>query len=238
MRIQFIAITMLLLCFSCAKKEVANTHITGNIQGLKKGVLYLEKIEDSLITTLDSLVMKGQENFSFATQIGSPEVLYLFLRKTEGVPIEDGIAFFAEPGEINIQTTLKYFEGGAQISGSINQEKLEDYKKLMQRYNDKNLELFTENFQAEREGNENKKIEINQRFESLIKSKYMATINFAVNHNEYEVAPYVALSEIFDANIKYLDTIYNQLTPRVKESKYGKELGIYIQERKALIVNE
>ncbi len=238
MRLTFIAFAIVLLCCACAKNEVNNTTITGKIHGLKKGVLYLEKVEDSLLNTIDSLVISGKEDFSFSLQLQSPEMLYLFLRKTDGVPIEDGIAFFAEPGVMIINSTLNDFERSAQISGSNNQKKLEDYQKLMQRYNDKNIELFAENFQADKDDNEAKKIEINQRYESLLKSKYMATINFALNHNDYEVAPYLALSEIYDANVKYLDTIFNKLTPKVKESIYGKQLEKYIEERKALETNE
>ncbi|MEX0995779.1 MAG: DUF4369 domain-containing protein [Flavobacteriaceae bacterium] len=228
---------VLLLMVSCSKEET-NTTITGKIHGLKKGVLYLEKIEDSLMTTIDSLVMSGKEDFSFSIQLQSPEMLYLFLRKTNGVPIEDGLAFFAEPGSIDIKTSLNIFEGNAEVSGSVNHDKFAEYQKLMQRYNDKNLELFAEDFQADKDGNEAKKIEINQRYESLIKSKYIATINFAINHSDYEVAPYLALSEIYDANVKYLDTIFNKLTPKVKESMYGKQLEKYIEERKALEINQ
>jgi len=237
MKTKLIVIAFAFLLFACAKEE-RNTTITGNIQGLKKGVLYLEKIEDTLMTTIDSLVMSGKGEFSFSLQLESPEVLYLFLRKTEGIDIQDGIQFFAEPGTIEINTNLNDFEGSAQISGSINQDKYEDYKKLMQRYNDRSLELFVENFEAERDNDEQKKIKINQQYESLIKSKYIATINFAINHKEYEVAPYLALSEIFDANLKYLDTIYQTLTPNVQESLYGKQLENFIKERRALEINE
>jgi hypothetical protein len=31
-----------------------------------------------------------------------------------------------------------------------------------------------------------------------------------LNNKDYEVAPYVTLSEIYDINLKYLDTIQNQ----------------------------
>lgn len=236
---KYLLFTILLVTtlVSCSQKET-NTQIFGTIEGLKKGVLYLEKIEDSLMITIDSLVMSGKKDFSFSIQLQSPEMLYLFLRKTDGVPIKDGLAFFAEPGTIDIKTSLYIFEGNAEVSGSVNHDKFEEYQKLMQRYKDKNLELFAENFQADKDSNEVKKNEINQRYESLIKSKYMATINFAMNHSDYELAPYLALSEIYDANIKYLDTIFNKLTPKVKASMYGKQLEKYIQERKALEINE
>tara|TARA_R110002033_G_scaffold1173_5_gene11021 strand:- start:1167 stop:1322 length:156 start_codon:yes stop_codon:yes gene_type:complete len=43
------------------------------------------------------------------------------------------------------------------------------------------------------------------------------------------VAPYLALTEIYNAQVKYLDTISNSLTPKVKDSKYGKELQSFIK---------
>ena len=52
-----------------------------------------------------------------------------------------------------------------------------------------------------------------------------------MNNKDYEIAPYLAVSEIFDANVKYLDTIYKSLEPKVRRSKYGKVLKDYIEER-------
>ncbi len=232
----FLFFTILLLVLACAKEE-KNTTITGDVRGLKKGTLYLEKFDDSLMVTIDSLVMSGSSAFSFKLNLESPEVLYLFLRKTDGINIEDGIEFFAEPGIITINTTLNDFEANAQISGSVNHDKYMEYQRLMQRYRDRSLEFYVENIEAERDGDEAKKIEINQKYESLIKSRYVATINFAINHKEYEVAPYLALSEIFDANVKYLDTIYKALTPEVQNSTYGRQLENYIKERQILESN-
>jgi hypothetical protein len=236
MKKSFLFFTILFIVFACAEEE-KNTTITGDIKGLKKGTLYLEKLSDSTMVTVDSLVMSGKSDFIFKMNLESPEVLYLFLRKTDGTNIEDGIEFFAEPGTITINTTLNDFEANAQISGSVNHDKFLEYQRLMQRYQDKGLDFFVENFEAERDGDEARKIEINQKYESLIKSRYMATINFAINHKEYEVAPYLALSEIFDANVKYLDTIYNALTPTVQNSTYGRQLENYIKERKVLESN-
>ena len=68
--------------------------------------------------------------------------------------------------------------------------------------------------------------------EKLIKRKYLYSINFALNQKEYEVSPYIALSEIHDAQLKYLDTIHNSMSPKVAKSKYGKMLTKYIDERR------
>jgi hypothetical protein len=65
-----------------------------------------------------------------------------------------------------------------------------------------------------------------------LKRKYLYSTNFAVNHADNEVAPYVALAEIYDINLKYLDTIHKSMTPKVAKSLYGKKLTEYYNERK------
>lgn len=225
--------SILILMYSCSKEE-ENTLIKGEITGLKKGTLYLEKIEDTSMVILDSLVLKGTSQFSFSLQLDSPEMVYLYLRKTEGDKISDGIELFAAPGTIEVITTLDDFEADAKVTGSKNHDKLMEFNTLKQRYTDKSLEYFQESFDAEKANDTQRINEVNKKYETLVRSKYMATVNYALNHTDYELAPYLALSEIFDTNTKYLDTIYQSLTPNVKTSTYGKELERYIVERKEL----
>lgn len=66
----------------------------------------------------------------------------------------------------------------------------------------------------------------------LLSSRYLATVNFAKNNHDLEIAPYLMLSEVPNANLKYHDTIYKLLTPKIKDSKYGKALESFIQQRK------
>jgi hypothetical protein len=46
------------------------------------------------------------------------------------------------------------------------------------------------------------------------------------------VSPYIALSEIGDATVTYLDTINKSMSPKVAKSKYGVMLTKYVAERK------
>ena len=72
----------------------------------------------------------------------------------------------------------------------------------------------------------------NEATEKLLKRKYLYAINFAINNKSSEVAPYVALSEIYDANVQYLDTIYKALPEDISKSKYGKQLDTFIKDIK------
>lgn len=102
---------------------------------------------------------------------------------------------------------------------------------MKDRYVVKNLELIQEMLELN-DNQDTLALKLKREQSALISSKYLATINFAINHNNLEVAPYLMLSEAFNSNIKYLDTVYNTLTPKIKDSKYGKELKSFIINRK------
>jgi hypothetical protein len=82
--------------------------------------------------------------------------------------------------------------------------------------------------------NKNTKIvdSIEAKQDANLKRRYLFTANFALNNKDYEIAPYLALTEISDINLKYLDTIQKSMTPKVAQSLYGKKLIQFYKERK------
>ncbi|HEU0124895.1 MAG TPA: DUF4369 domain-containing protein, partial [Flavobacterium sp.] len=80
MKKTLIAFVTLALLASCSKKEsTGNVHITGNIKGLKKGTLYIQKIVDTSLIAVDSIKIDGNSAFESNITLDSPQVLYLFL---------------------------------------------------------------------------------------------------------------------------------------------------------------
>jgi hypothetical protein len=82
--------------------------------------------------------------------------------------------------------------------------------------------------------NNNSKIldSLSAKQDNNTKRKYLFATNFAINNRDYEVAPYIALSEIYDINLKYLDTIQKSMSPKVAKSFYGKKLTDYVAKIK------
>ena len=224
---------ILLLVINACSKEENNFTLQGKVQGLKKGTLYLQKIEDSTLVTLDSVVVKGNESFTFEAKIDGPQALYLYLNKVDNSEFDDRVLFFAEPGEMVLNTTLQNFETDAVVEGSENQKKLLEYRQMMKRFNNLNLELIKKNLEAQQAQNKFLIDSTAQEYDNLLRRRYLFTVNYAINNKDYEIAPYLAISEVYDANIKYLDTIYSSLTPKVKDSKYGKSLERFIETRRA-----
>lgn len=215
---------------SCDKEPSKNAMVAkGEVNGLKKGTLFLQKIDDGILSTVDSTFLKGTGVYELISDINPSQLHFLTLDKDS----EKSIPFFGEPGEITINTNLENFVLHAKISGSRNQEILDQYNIIASRFQNKNLEMIKENFEAIKEKNQEKIDEVAKESKTLLRKKYLYTINFALNNADSEVAPYLALSVLNNANIKYLDTINNSLSLEIKNSRYGKELNSFIEKIKA-----
>jgi hypothetical protein len=220
-----IALTLLISCES-EKKGTMTVH--GNIKGLKKGTVYLQKYKDTLLVAVDSVKLNGKDNFTLVDNLISPEIYFIQLDKNE----EQRIPFFGEKKVITITSKLDKFATSAKISGSKNQEFLEEHKAMAKKFNGKQLDLIKEKFEAQKVGDTELLTKLANDEKSLIKRKYYYSTNFAINHGEHEVAPYIALTELYYANIKLLDTVNNSLSSKVKASKYGLELNTFIENIK------
>ncbi len=219
MKKTIIASVTALLLFACNKNETkGNLHITGNIKGLKNGTLYIQRIVDAKLVAIDTIKIDGSSTFESNLDLKSPEMLYLFLDRGTSNSLDNNLSFFAEPGNI--------------ATGSKNNEIFEEYKKINRGFTEKSLSMIEEKFKAIKSQNTKKADSISTIQDANIKRKYLFAANFALNNRDYEVAPYIALSEIYDINVKYLDTIQKSMSPKVAQSLYGKKLTEYVAKSK------
>lgn len=233
MKKSILAFSAVILIASCNKKESkGNLHLTGNVKGLKEGTLYIQKVVDTTLIAIDTIKIDGNSHFESDLDIKSPEMLYLFLDRGVTNSLDNNLMFFAEPGIMNIETNLDSFLSGAKITGSKNQELYEEYKKTTERYKDENLNLIEQKFKAIKRKDATAVDSLNKLQDLNLKRKYLFAVNFAMNNKDHEIAPYIALAEVYDINIKYLDTIHKALTPKVAQSMYGKKLANYIEALK------
>ena len=229
MKKSIIAFVTLLLLFACNKNETkGNLHITGNIKGLKKGTLYIQRVVDTTLVAIDTIHIDGSSTFESNLDLKSPEMLYLFLDRGVSNSLDNNLSFFAEPGTITIETSLDRYLSDAKITGSKNQEIFEEYKKINTRFTDENLTLIEKRFNAIKNKDTKAADSLSAKQDSNTKRKYLFATNFALNNRDFEVAPYIALSEIYDINVKYLDTIQKSMSPKVAKSLYGKKLTEYV----------
>jgi len=224
--------------FACNKNEGdadTNLQISGDVKGLSQGKLYLQRIQDSTLVIIDSITINGDSKFESYVKLESPEMLYLFLDRGQTNSIDNSLPFFAEPGKIQIETTLKHFFADAKITGSKNHDLWKKFDSINNKFRDQNLELMAKRLKNELKPNRTTTDSIEKAHKNLLTRKYRYTAHFANTNGNKEIAPYLALSEIANINITYLDNIQKSMTPEVAKSKYGKMLTKYIKDRKALI---
>ena len=201
-----------------------NMSVFGNVDGLMKGTLFLQAQKDSVIVNLDSMYLKGNGNFKLSTYINEPDIFYLYLDKQDGDSLNDIITFFGNKGDIQINTRLNTFDTSFEISGSENSDHLNEYNSIIRKYNMQNLDLLEIFYNAQIENNQTRIDSVNSEMENLIRKKYLYTLNFSITNSANEISPYIAVSQIPDANVDLLHKVYDTLPERIKDSKYGKIL--------------
>lgn len=221
------ALILGLLVVTCGKKE-GSMVVQGNIKGLQKGTLYLQKFQDTLLVSVDSISVNGASDFMLTYNVTEPELYYLTLAEKE----DERINFFGEKGNITINTRLDRFATSAEITGSKSHDLLEEYREMAGQFNSKRLDLMKESFEAQAAKDDEQIEKLDKEMQRLIKNRYRYTASFAIKNGKSEVAPYLALTELYDAHITLLDTVNKSLSKKIKASKYGIQLNEFIEEIK------
>jgi hypothetical protein len=205
--------------------------VSGTIKNLKKGTLLLQKVKDSTIVTVDSIALLNKNTFLLSDDVDSPQLYYLTF---DGNSTKKSISFFGEKGNIIINSETELFDLYPEISGSENQRIYEEFLKVNSIFSNRNLDFIKREFDYKKDKKIDSLQELQKEYSRFIRRKYLYVTNFAINNKNYEVAPFLALTQLNNANVKLLDTINNSLTEKVKQSLYGKKLNEFIKQIKEL----
>ena len=209
-------IILLLLIFSSCT-ENTNFQLKADINGLKKGTILLTKSSNDEEVILDSINVNGSSEFTLSSYLHEPEVLKLKLIKS-GIH-DDEVEFFANEGIMIFNTSLKRFSYEAKFEGSAQQDKFQEFKEMMSKFNEENLKLIKRQIESIDDIEEIKIIQ--NELNSLQKREVLYIVNFSLNNKENEISPYIILKYKNAINTKYLEKAYNSLDNNVRNSKYG-----------------
>ena len=225
-----VVLVVSILMIACSSKKDGNMIVEGTIKGLKKGTLYLQKMNDTAIISIDSVNVLGDGNFRLTDNIESPIMYYLTY---DGNANDKRILFFGGKGTITINDNMSTFGFSPEITGSPNQLVLDKFLKINNQFKNQRLEFIKKEFDARQSKNTDLIENLEEDYNRMIRRKYLYTTNFALSNSNSEAAAYIALTELYDANIKLLDTINKKLSMVVKNSTYGKRLDKYISKIKS-----
>ncbi|MFY9243255.1 MAG: DUF4369 domain-containing protein [Polaribacter sp.] len=217
------------LLFACSSKKDGNMIVQGQIKGLKKGKLYLQKMNDTVLISVDSVALNGSDTFKLTDNVDSPVLYYLTF---DGNTTDKRILFFGEQGTITINDKVDQFGFSPEISGSKNQEILDKFNQISKRFREERLDFIKKDFDAKKANDEDLIKKLEEDYKKLVRRRVLYTTNFALTNSDFEVAPYIALTEMYDASLQMLDTVNNSLPTKIKVSEYGKRLQEYLDNIK------
>ncbi len=216
---------------SCSETKDSNFVIKGKLDGMRKGMVYLKSEVNGNLVTVDSIFLKGTENFEFSGNIESPEVFYLSSsrRNSADLPI------FVEKGEMTINAKVKDLLS-ADVTGSKNQELLDKFNQIIGRFNSRKNELYVKGLQANGKKHFKTLKSISEQYTNNENKKTRYILNFAVTNGNYDIAPYIALNYLSSSHTTVLDTINKSMSDEVRKGKYGKSLNELVTQIKATTV--
>ena len=200
------------------------------VKDLKKGTLYLERVQDSILVAVDSVQITKEKPIVLEADLNHPELFYVLLDRNKADNFDNRIPFFGEAGNISIQTTLDGYVTKAEVVGSPTQDIFNSYNKVIRQFNNEEIDLLAAYLQAQISQNNDSLALLEKQSASLAKRKILFTANFAVNNNNSVIAPYLALYNLTSGSKTLLDTIDYSMTDDVRNSSYGKQLRDYLAD--------
>ena len=213
--------------FSCSKIDDENQFsLSLEIEDLKKGVIYLEKISDSSIVVIDSVLFNGNNSIEFQGKIDEPEIMIISLT-FENEPDPKSFTFFVEKSNISLKTRLKDFGFKVDSKGSKNDSIYRQYLEINKKFNNEKLDLISNSLVFQKSNNQDSISFYDSKLVNVNKRQFLHNANFAMRYSNYAIAPYIAITDLRESNA-ILDTIYKSLDEGIKNSKYALELKTLI----------
>ena len=221
------SLVLFFFVFSCANIDNKNDFsLNLEIEGLKKGIIYLEKISDSSMVVIDSVLYNGNNSIQFQGKIDEPEIMIISLT-FENEPDPKRFPFFMEKSNIILKTRLKDFGFKVDSKGSKNDSIYRQYLEINKKFNNEKLDLISKSLDFQKSGNKDSISFYDSKLVSVNKRQFLHNANFAMRYSNYEIAPYIAITDLRESSV-ILDTIYKSLGSVIKNSKYALELKTLI----------
>ena len=219
MRKYILIIVAGVLMTACQQNKGLNLQV--KVDGLKKGTLYIESIQDTVLVQLDSVEVRGNKQIEFDIALDQPQMLYLHLDKNDENAFNDRFLFFAEQGQMSIRSTREAFENDAIVKGSKTDSIYRIYQEVLTSFSKRDIELLQLSIDPEYA---TKIDSISTLSTSNERRKFLYVLNFALNQNNSILAPYSIVYDGDGLAPKWKDSVYQSLTDDIKNSPLGESL--------------
>ena len=227
-KILFLVITTVVL-FSCKNLADGEYEITGNIKGIKSGLVYIEK-QDPMgmgVKTIDTVkIIDGK--FEIKGKTTEPEICFIQIDKVNGK-----VPFILEGGEIEMQVDKdSLFK--SKLSGTYSNDEFskfnEETNKLQKKVQKKAMDFQMKNMAKMNEAQKNKDTvamnSLRKQYELIQKDITDYTFDYPKTHSKSYISVLIVQAMFNNSKfkVKEIETIYNTLDESLKKTKPGKKV--------------
>ncbi|MDF1547987.1 MAG: TlpA disulfide reductase family protein [Bacteroidales bacterium] len=214
----FVILTFVFACNQQNSDDQSSFTIEGTIAAYDTGYVYLQKVVDGELTTVDSMIC-SQGKFSFKGTTDFAELYYLSFGDRQHMA-----SIFMENSDIVVKGNLDSLDN-ISITGSKAQDEYKLYKDEMLPFDNKMNDLYKQYTDAEKEGNKALMDQIDSSYETLYEDKLAFIKNYIGTHNASVIIPYVLNRELaYSLEVNELDSMVNLLDSSLNPSIYVNTL--------------
>lgn len=213
---------LIFVTFSCGAPQEGFL-IEGNIQGLDKGKLLLQRRIDGKFVTIDSC-QAHEGAFTFSGKMEMPEMCFIFIADT--LPY---LRFFNENATISISSHIDSLSNPA-VTGSASHQLLSDYNARMASYESQLQETYTRFRQATQEQDTARMNNYEARFDQIAEEQKAESLLFVGENTSSVVSAYLIWGTLaYDLEVEELEALSGKFSGELRKSIYLQQIDAYIK---------
>ena len=221
MRKLILGLTAITVMASCTSQKSDEFIIQGKVRGEKVEKVYLQKIVESNLKSIDSAVVENGI-FKFTGNISSPDLYYI------GLDENRFISFFNEPSKIQVDFHTDSL-ANPNVTGSKSDEDYRDYITMVEKQRSVQVGLYTAYNEASRNADSTKMKELEKEFEASDEAQKVEIVGFIKANSNSFIAPYVALRHAYVMELDDMEKVYASFGKEVAASNFATLLNERIE---------
>jgi len=227
-KILFLVATAVVL-FSCKNLADGEYEITGNVKGMKSGLVYLEKQSPMGmgVQAIDTVkIVDGK--FEIKGKTSEPEICFIQIDKVNGK-----VPFILEEGAIEVQVDKdSLFK--SKLSGTYNNEEFtkfnEETNKLQKKIQKKAMDFQMKNMAKMNEAQKNNDTvtmnSLRKQYQTIQKDITDYTFGYPKTHPKSFISVLIvqAMFNNSEYKVKEIESIFNSLDETLQKTKPGKKV--------------
>jgi peroxiredoxin len=229
-KILFIILTVAILA-SCEKPVKNAFTVSGTVDTVFNGMIYLQKRVDAPLVTVDSARFTDGK-FTFKGVIDYPEVYYLTIPA-----VKASVPFFIEPSEITVNIMTRDINK-TKITGSKNQAAYDAYLDDLDKFNAKMKESYSMYNKAMELGDEAKAHYYDSVISVIDDQRSNYSKDYVVKNPASFISPYIMYRNSYAYGMEEIETALDAFDTSLTHSIYAGFMKAYLGTLKRTAVGQ